>query len=141
MSSSCPSCALLYHDPDSLALPYIYSITSNRYIVDMVGTPYTSKPNLINAADGTHGPDRRKNHTLNVYSPVKSLARMLNRDIQNSDTDINTPLIRFIVVEPTAVNHVICIGRCKKVACSCFSRIHQSQNDFIMFNTSDEKTS
>ena len=59
----------------------------------MVGTPYTSKPNLVNAADGTHGPDRRKNHTLNVYSPVKSLARMLNRDIQNSDTDINTPLI------------------------------------------------
>ena len=52
-------CFVLLRPCDSLALPYIYSITSNRYIVDMVGTPYTSKPNLINAADGTHGTEER----------------------------------------------------------------------------------
>ena len=32
-------------------------------------------------------------------------------------------------------------GKCKKVVCACFSRTFQSQNDFIMFNFSDEKTS
>ena len=54
----------------------------------MVGTPYTSKPNLIIAADGRGrtGRDRRKNLTLNVYSPAKSLARMLDRDIRKSET-------------------------------------------------------
>ena len=30
----------------------------------MVGTPYTSKPNLINAADGTHGTEEKISRSM-----------------------------------------------------------------------------
>ena len=63
MSSSCPSCAFSNYDPDSLALPYIYSITSNRYMYCRYGRDtihLQTKSDYCCRRTGTHGAGQKK---------------------------------------------------------------------------------